>query len=139
MDLRNVHSLDFHHVLAVCRQTALLLVHYGVRCAHLHLRHHLDPLPGLAVTCKASAEALAAAYHDVETGHLQDHPNQEAVRRTLVTVSALHPVCLYLQLHIIPSLLSSNAPFDNNSMPRSSACSLQDATTCTGMQSAAVG
>ncbi|CAL8468858.1 g8399 [Coccomyxa elongata] len=85
------YLLRAYAALAIVKQTALLLVYYGVRCAHLHLRHHLDPLPGLAVTCKASAEALAAAYQDVETGRLQDHPNQEAVRRTLATVSALHP------------------------------------------------
>ncbi|BDA43161.1 probable protein SHORTAGE IN CHIASMATA 1 at N-terminal half [Coccomyxa sp. Obi] len=90
--------LRAYAALAIVKQTAMLLVHYGVRCAHLHLRHHLDRLPGLAVTCKVSAESLAAAYHDVEAGRLQDHPNQEALRRTLTTVSALHPGCKVLLL-----------------------------------------
>ncbi|KAK9915085.1 hypothetical protein WJX75_004552 [Coccomyxa subellipsoidea] len=90
--------LRAYAALAIVKQTALLMVHYGIRCAHLHLRHHLDTLPGLAAACKASAEAMSTAYHDVESGRLQDHPNQEALRCTLTTVSALQPGCMVLLL-----------------------------------------
>lgn len=77
---------------ALTRQTALLLIHYGVRCAHLHLRHNLGSLPGLAAALKASAEALEAAYQAVEKGKLQDHPKQETLQKTLTSMAALQPV-----------------------------------------------
>jgi hypothetical protein len=58
------------------------------------MRHNMDSLPGLAAACKTSTESLQAAYDEVEQGRLQDHPKQLALRRTLMSMSALRPVRL---------------------------------------------
>lgn len=123
-------------------------MHYGIRCAHLHLRHHLDTLPGLAAPCKASAEALSTAYQDVESGRLQDHPNQEALRRTLTTVSALQPVIqnvlgplltssLFIQL--VAPMESLHALFAPEYACPARFVSLHHSIACAGVQGAAVG
>ena len=47
--------------LAVLRQASLLLVHYGVRCAYLYLRHSLELLPAVRV--------LASDFLDISIRH----------------------------------------------------------------------
>jgi hypothetical protein len=78
--------------MRLSRQAALLLAHYGVRCACLHVRQSLETLPGLAPACAASADALSAALRAVEAGAAADHPNQAALRRVLLSAATLQPV-----------------------------------------------
>ena len=67
-------------------------MHYGVRCACLHMRDSLDSAPGLAPSCKDSANALSAALCRVDAGQCPDHPKQAALKRVLSSMSTLQPV-----------------------------------------------
>lgn len=71
-------------------------MHYGVRCACLHMRNSLGSLPGLAPACKDSADVLSAALHRVDAGQCPDHPKQAALKRVLSSMSTLQPVLLHL-------------------------------------------
>ena len=75
-----------------CRQSGHLLLCYGVRCAHLHLKHCMQELPGLYASCREVAAGLQHAYDEVEAGRLQDHPKLAALKAVLTTVSAIQPV-----------------------------------------------
>ena len=82
--------------ISVCRQCGRLLLSYGVRCAHLHLKHCMQELPGLYTACREVVAALQQAYERVDTGHLEDHPKLAALRAILTTVSAIQPVSFHL-------------------------------------------
>ncbi len=75
-----------------------MLLWYGVRCAHLHLKQCMQELPGLYAACKDVVTALQHAYDDVEAGQLQDHPKLGALQAVLATVSAIQPVSFALPL-----------------------------------------
>ena len=85
-----------------CRQSGYLLLCYGIRCAHLYLKHCMHELPGLYTACRAVVAALQQAYDRVEAGQLQDHPKLTALRAVLTTVSAIQPVSACLSL-LVPS------------------------------------
>ena len=85
-----------------CRQSGHLLLCYGVRCAHLHLKHCMQELPGLYASCREVVAALQHVYDEVEGGQLQDHPKLLSLKAILTTVSAIQPVgtlCLSPALH----------------------------------------
>ncbi len=73
-----------------------MLLWYGVRCAHLHLKQCMQELPGLYAACKDIVAALQRAYDEVEAGQLQDHPKLAALKAVLTTVSAIQPVSFAL-------------------------------------------
>ena len=91
-----------HHkinsVKSGCRQSGHLLLCYGVWCAHLHLKHCMQELPGLYAACREVVTALQRAYAKVEAGQLQDHPKLAALKDVLTTVLAIQPVSVALPL-----------------------------------------
>ena len=90
------HAIAAEHAFPLCRQCGRLLLSYGVRCAHLHLKHCMQELPGLYTACREVVAALQQAYERVDTGHLQDHPKLAALRAVLTTVSVIQPVSCHL-------------------------------------------
>ena len=85
-------NLKLQGSACLSRQAALLLAHYGVRCARLHMQHSLETLPGLAPACAPSADALSKALRAVEAGTAADHPKQAALKRVLLSATTLQPV-----------------------------------------------
>ena len=49
-----------YFMMTTCRQTSRLLLCYGVRCAHLHLKHCMQELPGLYAACREVVDKPAA-------------------------------------------------------------------------------
>ncbi|KAL0033852.1 hypothetical protein WJX77_007687 [Trebouxia sp. C0004] len=84
-------ALKAYAALAVLRQAAQALTQYGIRYAHLYLRHNLEALPMLRRWCVKMAAALEAAYKQVEAGKLEDHPKQAALHKALTGIQTVRP------------------------------------------------
>ncbi|KAL0053220.1 hypothetical protein WJX82_002643 [Trebouxia sp. C0006] len=84
-------ALKAYAALAVMRQAAQALTQYGIRYAHLYLRHNLEALPMLKKWCVKVAAALEAAYKQVEAGKLEDHPKQAALQKALIGIQTVQP------------------------------------------------
>ncbi|KAK9831272.1 hypothetical protein WJX74_010077 [Apatococcus lobatus] len=85
--------------IAILQQASLVLRDYGVRCAHLVMRHQVSILhPGqkLAEPCRAAADALFTAYEQVEAGLIDDHPKHQALSSLLIGLKTLTPGCKVL-------------------------------------------
>ncbi|PRW45191.1 hypothetical protein C2E21_6279 [Chlorella sorokiniana] len=82
--------LKLYATMTVIRQTAAMLVHHGVRCAHLYLAQSQAELPGL-LSAVTAAQELQAANRQVEAGQLEDSPKLAALQRLLAGIAALAP------------------------------------------------
>lgn len=69
--------------IAALRQTAALLVDYGIESAHRYLRLAVASVGDLGGRCSDSLRALLAAREDVKKGKDEDHPKQQVLRRLL--------------------------------------------------------
>jgi hypothetical protein len=89
--------------VAVVRQAASLLIHHGVRCAHLYLQQTARELPGFVGMACAAVMELEKARGRVESGEVADHPKQAALLNVLRTVDALHPASIIIHPSIVGS------------------------------------
>ncbi|KAK9868896.1 hypothetical protein WJX84_008253 [Apatococcus fuscideae] len=99
------HNASFKPVIrslasmAILQQVALTLKEYGVRCAHLLMRHQCSAAStGAIEPCRAPADALRAGYEQVEAGLFEDHPKQHALCNLLIGLRTLTPGCNVLIL-----------------------------------------
>lgn len=86
--------------VAIFRQTAKLVIHHGIRAAHMYFSSSVQELPGICDEKNNSskkknvsiAQVLAEVASRVESGQEEDHPKHTALRQTLMTINTLSTV-----------------------------------------------
>ena len=77
--------------MAVLRQTGSLLLHHGIRCAWTFCSISLEEMP-LSICSMTSISSLKDASRAVERGEVSDSGKHVELRRSLITINALHVV-----------------------------------------------
>lgn len=79
--------------VAIFRQTAKLVIHHGIRSAHMYFSSSIQELPGICTENNNSstnlAQVLAEAADKVESGQEEDHPKHTALRQRLMIINTL--------------------------------------------------
>eukprot|EP00884_Botryococcus_braunii_P007148 jgi/Botrbrau1/16434/Bobra.0142s0032.2 len=86
-----VALLKAYAAMALLKQTAICITHYGISCAYMYLEHHMAIAPALTRTCAKSLKLLESVHTAVQGNICVDHPKQGHLRKCLVDIATQIP------------------------------------------------